>query len=147
MSRRTDGHYKAWHCSHCRQVFTFYVKSRYPTLEDAIFPARVHQTGLQVKYRDMWCAKSHLANSAGAKYACLLCLGQGRELKVGRNAFNDDINLALHLGMKHNSHSLPKVFMQRLHITKKSEDEAGNQSSRDSNEMGRERSDLRFLQE
>lgn len=120
-------------------MIKFFVKARNTSLESAALPPRVarHSFHNKVAWRDVWCAKSHLTPGLGAKYVCLLCLGEGKLLGAGQTpcpTFDNSTDLVKHIADTHNGSTLPKVFMHKLHITKAS-DQAGG------------RSDLKFLRE
>lgn len=124
--RQKGGHFQDWLCPDCPQEVRFYVSSKNTSLEAAKFPWRKEDDAIKIKWRDFWAAKSHLARESVANYGCLLCLGEGRELINQRNAFHTNVGLAKHIGAEHNSTTLPRIFMQRLHVTKKSDKIAGS---------------------
>ena len=148
IKRCKGGLFQDWLCASCPVEIRFYVSARDTSLEGASYPYRVEDNSITVKWRDIWCAKSHLANGAVAKYGCLVCMGEGKELVRGQSAFNTESGLVRHIGARHNSLSLPCLFMDKLHVTKKSEDNARKRTSAGSDDMNAgSRSDLRFLRE
>lgn len=137
--RQRSGVFQDWHCPDCKRAVKFFAQKRNISLDSAAFPPRVAGESFhdKVAWREVWCAKSHLRPGFGAKYACLLCLGEGKPLaarQVPCPLFNMDNDLVKHIAERHNSSALPRVFMQRLHVTKRSD-------------KGTERSDLKFLAE
>jgi hypothetical protein len=121
IKRQKGGLFQDWHCSRCRVEVRFHVSAKNTSLEAAEFPPRKQDDLIVIRWRDIWSAKSHLASHGVAKYACLLCMGQGKDLVRRQTAFDTDTDLARHIGSHHDSKSLPNIFMQRLWITKRSD--------------------------
>jgi hypothetical protein len=124
--RQRQGLFQFWHCPNCPRTRKFWVPKKHTSLESAPLPPRVAGESFhkKVAWREIWCAKSHLRPGLGGKYACLLCLGEGKPLTAGStscSAFEKSEDLIKHIANTHNSSTLPKVFMQKLHLAKASE--------------------------
>lgn len=119
---KSGGSFQFWKCEECKHEIRYYVRqSRCSTL----LTTTESQKHACLTYRKALLAKSHLEQGRRSmqqyRYACLLCMAGGKDLRRDHTAFKNTKGLLDHLEEHHNERSLPEFFMRQLHFIEPAE--------------------------
>jgi hypothetical protein len=124
--KEQGGSFQFWKCNLCHfRVRCHIIHSNtgnIETTEEVRRPGKGHLT-----LRTVFLAKSHLymESPRALRYACLFCVGNGERLVSGNTAFPSASELADHIDGCHDFESLPKLFMDELHVALPDENPKG----------------------
>ena len=112
---QSGGAFQYWKCPDCRLEIKFYIRqSQCSTL---LATRETRKCG-KLTIREALLAKSHLDQrhrpTLHLRYACLICMANGENLRRDRTAFECGRDLTRHLHEKHNERSLPDLIMREL---------------------------------
>ena len=114
---RKGGCFLLWKCPNCGFLVRYHATRACSLDIEATDEIRRPGKG-HIALRNVFLAKSHLHKQPGQlwKYACLFCIGSGKNLQGGSTAFAKEDELANHIDRCHDIKSLPYLFMDKLFV-------------------------------